>query len=186
MANQGFVHFDNSSVLAHTSGDAELIAKVDEGWIELKGESQRDYHVYEEGRLVTPTKWTLQGAWNKVRDSTNPKWYVEDVLHTQGDKPFITQGGDVYDNYPAIWESIHKVNPTSVKMYAKDHTTGVFMETPLCLGRLWVVVEGEVRFLPNATRQDLHVMLPRSCIHTSSIGDQFDVMQSMLTYLHRV
>jgi hypothetical protein len=101
MANQGFVHFDNSSVLAHTSGDAELIAKVDEGWIELKGESQRDYHVYEEGRLVTPTKWTLQGAWNKVRDSTNPKWYVEDVLHTQGDKPFITQGGDVYDNYPA-------------------------------------------------------------------------------------
>jgi hypothetical protein len=61
----------------HERADNDAQAKVEQGWVELTLASGRDYQVYEEGRLVTPTKWTIRGAWDKVRTSTDPKLVCE-------------------------------------------------------------------------------------------------------------
>jgi hypothetical protein len=144
---QGYVHFEDISGVIFEKANDDQIAKVEEGWTELKelGRDARVYQVYEEGRLVTPTMWTIGGAWNKILSATNPKWHVKDYVWIQGEKPMISQEDEAYDDYTPIWDSIGLKNPTSVKMYAKDHTTGVSMMKPFCMERLWVVVKGEVR-----------------------------------------
>jgi hypothetical protein len=144
MADRGYVHFADSGEAAVYRLDEAEIQSMDEGWDNLCSNSERDYQVYDGGRLVTPTKWALRQAWLKILNSTNPNWYCENHIFNHGDKWFISRDIDLFEEFPEIFEKAEVKESTSVGMYASGHSTGVSMEGPFCFELNYVVVQGEV------------------------------------------